>query len=155
MGLRTMELVDFMVKDFCPVFAPSAPSALGGFLRNASGPWLPATVATQSNHGESADVRAEDNVCSSLHSVWGCSILNSTLLLARSTPRDSLEPNPRDSLECPTLQCLILECPISETLECPTRRLPGVPNPRDWSAQPQSVPGVPNPSCKHILTKRI
>ena len=49
-------------------------------------------------------------------SVWGCWSLNSTLLLARSTPRDSLE--------------------------CPTQRLPGVPNPRDsWSAQPER----PNP----------
>ena len=45
----------------------------------------------------------------------------------QSTPRSSLEtgvPNSKVFLGCPT---------------------PGVPNPRPWSAQPQSVPGVPSP----------
>ena len=50
-----------------------------------------------------------------------------TLLLPRSTPRDSLE-----CLECLTRK---LEC----HLECPTPESP-------WSAQPQRLPEMPNPS---------
>ena len=62
----------------------------------------------------------------------------STLLLAWSTPRSSLEcPTP----ECPTLS--VPRVPNSRvpkpkfSLECSTPECP-------WSAQPQSVPGVPN-----------
>ena len=52
-----------------------------------------------------------------------------TLLLARSSPRSSLE--------CPAPVCPRVPSP-RVSLECPTPESP-------WSAQPQSVPGVPSP----------
>ena len=91
------------------------------------------------------------------HLRCGVVILNSTLLLARSTPRDSMEcPTsettcPRNSLKCPTKdywECptpaspwsaqprVCLECPTQKLLERPTSERLGVPNPRvSWSAQ--------------------
>ena len=82
------------------------------------------------------------------HPRWGVESLNSTLLLARnSSPRPVYSslipgaPNPKVSLECPTL-----ECSWSSTPESPWSAHPDPECLRSvsWSAQPQSLPGVPN-----------
>ena len=56
-------------------------------------------------------------------------------------------PNPKVSLECPTIECKWSEQPQRVSLKCPTPECPECPAPESpWSAQPQSLPGVPNPT---------
>ena len=94
-------------------------------------------------------------------SVWGCQILNSTLLLARCTPWSSLEfptskcpclsaqpqslprvPNPKCPRSAPAPKFAWSAEPQSlPRVVCSTQSLPGVWSPRSA----QSLPGVPNP----------